>query len=67
MTASLILRNQDQDRSPRGQVVLTGHMRSWRKPDLAERVAWSAPGMTQVRDYVVVQQGTYQVAEHCTA
>ena len=38
-----------------GKVVLTGHVRSWRERDLAERVAWSAPGVTQVEDRLVVQ------------
>ncbi len=40
----------------RGRVVLTGHVRSWRERDLAERVAWSAPGVTQVEDYLVVRR-----------
>jgi len=38
-----------------GKVVLTGHVRRWRERDLAERVAWSAPGVTQVEDHLVVQ------------
>lgn len=40
----------------RGRVVLTGHVRSWRERDLAERVAWSAPGVTQIEDYLVVRR-----------
>lgn len=39
-----------------GKVVLTGRARSWRERDLAERVAWSAPGVTQVEDRLIVQQ-----------
>jgi len=38
-----------------GRVVLTGTVRSWRERDLAERVAWSAPGVTEVEDRVTVQ------------
>ena len=40
-----------------GRVVLTGTVRSWRERDLAERVAWSAPGVTEVEDRVAVQGG----------
>ncbi len=40
-----------------GKAVLIGHVRSWRERDLAERVAWSAPGVTQVEDHLVVQGG----------
>jgi len=38
-----------------GKAVLIGHVRSWRERDLAERVAWSAPGVTQVEHHLVVQ------------
>jgi len=38
-----------------GRVVLTGTVRSWRERDLAERVAWSAPGVTEIEDRVTVQ------------
>lgn len=38
-----------------GEVVLTGFVRSWRERDLAERVAWSAPGVRQVEDRLVVR------------
>ncbi|HEY0202675.1 MAG TPA: BON domain-containing protein [Acetobacteraceae bacterium] len=38
-----------------GRVVLTGAVRSWRERDLAGRVAWSAPGVTEVDDRMVVQ------------
>lgn len=37
-----------------GKVVLTGYVRSWRERDLAERVAWSAPGVTQIENRLVV-------------
>ena len=38
-----------------GKAVPIGHVRSWRERDLAERVAWSAPGVTQVKHHLVVQ------------
>ena len=38
-----------------GKVVLTGYVQSWRERDLAARVAWSAPGVTQVEDHLIVR------------
>ena len=38
-----------------GKAVPIGHVRSWRERDLAERVAWSATGATQVEHHPVVQ------------
>jgi osmotically-inducible protein OsmY len=37
-----------------GEVVLKGTVRSWIERDEAERVAWSAPGVTKVDDRIVV-------------
>lgn len=37
-----------------GQVVLSGQVRSWRERDLAERIAWSTPGVTEVTDRITV-------------
>jgi osmotically-inducible protein OsmY len=37
-----------------GEVVLKGTVRSWIEREEAERVAWSAPGVTKVEDRVVV-------------
>lgn len=37
-----------------GQVVLSGQVRSWRERDLAERIAWAAPGVTEVLDRITV-------------
>jgi osmotically-inducible protein OsmY len=41
-----------------GRVVLTGTVRSWRERDLAERVAWSTPGVTEVEDRMIVLRNT---------
>ncbi len=41
-----------------GRVVLAGTVRSWRERDLAERVAWSAPGVTEVEDRMIVLRNT---------
>lgn len=37
-----------------GMVVLTGRVHSWRERDLAERIAWLAPGVTEVLDRITV-------------
>lgn len=37
-----------------GEVVLSGQVRSWRERDLAERIAWSTPGVTEVTDRITV-------------
>jgi osmotically-inducible protein OsmY len=36
------------------EVVLKGTVRSWIEREEAERVAWSAPGVTKVEDRIVV-------------
>ena len=36
------------------EVVLKGTVRSWIEREEAERVAWSAPGITKVDDRIVV-------------
>jgi osmotically-inducible protein OsmY len=37
-----------------GEVILTGTVRSWIERDEAERAAWSAPGVTQIEDQIIV-------------
>jgi osmotically-inducible protein OsmY len=37
-----------------GKVVLSGCVQSWRERDLAERIAWAAPGVTEVLDRIAV-------------
>ena len=37
-----------------GEVILKGTVRSWIEREEAERVAWSAPGITRVEDRIVV-------------
>jgi osmotically-inducible protein OsmY len=37
-----------------GKVVLSGQVRSWRERDLAERIAWATPGVTEVLDRIMV-------------
>ncbi|WP_426437401.1 BON domain-containing protein [Bradyrhizobium genosp. P] len=37
-----------------GEVILKGTVRSWMEREEAERVAWSAPGVTRVEDRIVV-------------
>lgn len=39
-------------RTDGGKVVLSGDVRSWHERCLAERAAWSAPGVTEVRDEI---------------
>jgi VCBS repeat-containing protein len=38
-----------------GQVTLSGTVRSWAERDEAQRTAWSAPGVTQVRNEITVR------------
>ncbi len=38
-----------------GKVVLSGQVHSWRERDLAERIAWAAPGVTEVIDRITVR------------
>jgi osmotically-inducible protein OsmY len=37
-----------------GEVILKGTVRSWIEREEAERVAWSAPGVTKVSDQIIV-------------
>ena len=37
-----------------GEVILKGTVRSWTEREEAERVAWSAPGVTHVEDCIVI-------------
>ena len=37
-----------------GKVTLSGEVRSWAERDEAERLAWSAPGVTEVDDRLIV-------------
>ncbi len=37
-----------------GKVTLSGSVQSWQERDLAERTAWSAPGVTEVEDRLTV-------------
>jgi osmotically-inducible protein OsmY len=38
-----------------GKVTLSGHVHSWRERDLAERLAWATPGVTEILDRIVVR------------
>ncbi len=38
-----------------GEVILKGTVRSWIEREEAERVAWSAPGVTNVEDHILVR------------
>ena len=38
-----------------GKVVLRGKVRAWYERDVAERAAWSAPGVTAVEDHLTVE------------
>jgi osmotically-inducible protein OsmY len=37
-----------------GTIILRGTVRSWAERQEAERVAWSAPGVTKVENHIVV-------------
>ena len=38
-----------------GRVVLSGKVRAWYERDIAERAAWSAPGVTEVQDQLTIE------------
>lgn len=38
-----------------GKVVLGGKVRAWYERDIAERAAWSAPGVTEVQDHIQIE------------
>jgi osmotically-inducible protein OsmY len=38
-----------------GRVVLGGKVRAWYERDIAERAAWSAPGVTEVQDHLTIE------------
>jgi osmotically-inducible protein OsmY len=46
--------NRIQVETHGGEVILKGTVRSWIEREEAERVAWSAPGVTKVEDRIVV-------------
>jgi osmotically-inducible protein OsmY len=46
--------NRIQIETDGGKVILKGTVRSWIEREEAERVAWSAPGVTKVEDRIVV-------------
>jgi osmotically-inducible protein OsmY len=46
--------NRIQVETNGGEVILKGSVRSWIEREEAERVAWSAPGVTKVEDRIVV-------------
>jgi osmotically-inducible protein OsmY len=46
--------NRIQVEADGSQVVLKGSVRSWIEREEAERVAWSAPGVTKVEDRIIV-------------
>jgi osmotically-inducible protein OsmY len=46
--------NRIQIETHGGEVILKGSVRSWIEREEAERVAWSAPGVTKVEDRIVV-------------
>ena len=38
-----------------GRVILKGRVRAWYERDIAERAAWSAPGVTEVQDRLTIE------------
>jgi osmotically-inducible protein OsmY len=42
-------------RTEGGKVVLSGKVRAWYERDIAERAAWSAPGVTEVEDRLTIE------------
>ena len=38
-----------------GRVVLGGKVHAWYERDIAERAAWSAPGVTEVQDRIKIE------------
>jgi osmotically-inducible protein OsmY len=38
-----------------GRVILKGKVRAWYERDIAERAAWSAPGVTEVQDHITIE------------
>jgi osmotically-inducible protein OsmY len=38
-----------------GRVILSGKVRAWYERDVAERAAWSAPGVTEVQDHLTIE------------
>jgi osmotically-inducible protein OsmY len=46
--------NRIQIEANGSEVILKGTVRSWVEREEAERVAWSAPGVTKVEDRIVV-------------
>jgi osmotically-inducible protein OsmY len=38
-----------------GKVILSGKVRAWYERDIAERAAWSAPGVTEVQDRLTIE------------
>jgi osmotically-inducible protein OsmY len=49
--------NRIQVEANGSEVILKGTVRSWIEREEAERVAWSAPGVTKVEDRIVVAPG----------
>jgi osmotically-inducible protein OsmY len=46
--------NRIQVEADGGEIILKGTVRSWIEREEAERVAWSAPGVTHVEDRITV-------------
>jgi osmotically-inducible protein OsmY len=38
-----------------GKVVLGGKVHAWYERDIAERAAWSAPGVTEVMEHIQIE------------